>query len=105
VADAIQQGKPIVLLFYVSGSTDDAAGPGQPPEAAAGILVVPTFSASTTTRPHSAYGDLSTLRLDVNYPPELILIDGNGYHQSRSGTATWTKARLNQSLVNLGQGL
>ena len=99
VADAIQQEKPVVLLFYVSGSTDDS-------QVLASLQKLqPSFSTYVfgiyDYKTPDAYGDLSLL-LQVNYPPELILIDATGTIQH-----IWNgfvdEGTLNQSLVNLGK--
>jgi len=99
VADAIQQEKPVVLLFYVSGSTDDS-------QVLASLQKLqPSFSTYVfgiyDYKTPDAYGDLSLL-LQVNYPPELILIDATGTIQQ-----IWNgfvdEGTLNQSLVNLGK--
>jgi hypothetical protein len=97
--EAVEQGRPVVLLFYVPGSVDD-------------VQVLDSLTALQTEFDEyvflvydysmpSAYGDLSTL-LDVNYPPELVLVDGLGIPRE-----IWNgfvdEGTLNQSLVNLGQ--
>ncbi len=97
--DAIEQGKPVVLLFYVPGSADDV----QVLESLDALQVDfedYVFLLYDYSRP-SAYGDLSTL-LNVNYPPELVLVDGLGIPRE-----IWNgfvdEGTINQSLVNLGQ--
>jgi hypothetical protein len=98
--EALEQGRAVVLLFYVPGGSDDAK------VLAAVQTLQPSFSNYTflfyNYKDPSAYGDLSTL-LDVDYPPELVLVraDGtvkailNGYRDQGS---------INQELVNLGTG-
>lgn len=97
--EAVEQGRPVVLLFYVPGSTDD-------------IQVLDSLTALQAdfdsyvfllydySNP-SAYGDLSTL-LQVDYPPELVLVDGLGVPRE-----IWNgyvdEGTINQGLVNLGQ--
>lgn len=90
--------RPIVLLFYVPGSTDDLS-----------VLesltrLQPGYGDYTFLlydyKMADAYGDLSTL-LKVGYPPELVLIDKAGIIQE-----IWNgyidDGTLNQGLVNLG---
>jgi hypothetical protein len=98
--DAIDQGRPVVVLFYVTGSVDDAKvleNVTQLQQAFSDYVFL-LYDYKTA----SAYGDLSTL-LKVNYPPELILFDGTGTIQE-----IWNgyvdEGTLNQSLVNLGRG-
>jgi hypothetical protein len=98
--DAIDQGRPVVVLFYVTGSVDDAKvleNVTQLQQAFSDYVFL-LYDYKTA----SAYGDLSTL-LKVNYPPELILFDGTGTIQE-----IWNgyidEGTLNQSLVNLGKG-
>ncbi len=89
--------KPIVILFYVTGGTDD-------------VMVIENLNALTSSfrdyvflaydyKTPDAYGDLSAL-LDVGYPPELILIDREGIVKD-----VWNgyvdEGTLNQALVNL----
>jgi hypothetical protein len=96
---ALTQSHPIVLLFYVSGGTDDAAVMESldrlSPSFTGYVFLQYDFS-----RPDD-YGDLSTL-LGVTYPPELALIDRSGIIRK-----VWNgyvdDASLNQSLVNLGR--
>ena len=99
VSDALKAGRPVVLLFYVAGSSDDA-------QVLASLQKLqPEFSSYTfgiyDYKTPSAYGDLSTM-LQVNYPPELILIDGKGTIKE-----IWNgfvdEGTMNQSLVNLGK--
>jgi hypothetical protein len=97
--EAIEQGRPVVLLFYVPGSVDD-------------VQVLDSLTALQEDFDDyvfllydysvpSSYGDLSTL-LEVNYPPELVLVDGLGIPRE-----IWNgyvdEGTLNQGLVNLGQ--
>lgn len=95
--DAIAQAKPVVILFYVPGGSDDAR-------------VLDSLNALQPSFPSyvfllydyktpDLYGDLSTL-LKVNYPPELILVDGTGtIKQVWNGFVD--QGTINQSLVNL----
>ena len=97
--EAVEQGRPVVLLFYVPGSTDDV----QVLESLTALQAdfeQYVFLLYDYSRP-SAYGDLSTL-LEVNYPPELVLVDGLGVPRE-----IWNgfvdEGTINQGLVNLGQ--
>jgi hypothetical protein len=98
--DAVDQGRPVVILFYVDGSVDDAkvldSVTRLQPAFADYVFLLYDY------RSPSAYGDLSTL-LKVSYPPELVLVDGTGIIR-----AIWNgyvdEGTLNQSLVNIGQG-
>ncbi|MFH0917453.1 MAG: hypothetical protein V1912_13545 [bacterium] len=97
--EAVEQGRPVVLLFYVTGSADDASVLESLTrlQSAFGDYVFLLYDYKTP----SVYGDLSTL-LKVSYPPELVLVDGTGTIQE-----IWNgyvdEGTLNQSLVNLGQ--
>jgi hypothetical protein len=97
--EAVEQGRPVVVLFYVPGSVDDTQVLDNLTTLQADfdeyVFLVYDFSMP------SSYGDLSTL-LKVNYPPELVLVDGLGIPRE-----IWNgyvdEGTLNQSLVNLGQ--
>jgi hypothetical protein len=97
---AVGQARPVALLFYVPGSVDDSK-------------VLEVFKAVQAEFPDwtfltydykdpGAYGDLSLL-LQVNYPPEIVLID-------KAGTVRgiWNgyidEGTLKQCLINYGQG-
>jgi hypothetical protein len=97
---AVGQARPVALLFYVPGSVDDSK-------------VLEMFKAVQAEFPDwtfltydykdpGAYGDLSLL-LQVNYPPEIVLID-------KAGTVRgiWNgyidEGTLKQCLINIGQG-
>jgi hypothetical protein len=97
---AIGQARPVAMIFYVPGNVDDEK-------------VLETFKTLQPDFPEytfliydyknpSAYGDLSML-LEVNYPPEVVLVD-------RAGTVQdiWNgyvdEGTLKQCLINLGQG-
>jgi hypothetical protein len=96
--DAIQQGKPVVILFYVTGAADDAKV----------LEAVNTLQGSFSNyafllydyKTPDTYGDLSTL-LQVNYPPELVLVDGTGTVKTVLNGYI-DEGTINQSLVNLG---
>jgi hypothetical protein len=98
--DAVEQGRPIVLLFYVPGQVDDGKV----------LASVQTLQASFADyvfliynyKDPSAYGDLSTL-LDVDYPPEIILVRADGtVKKILSGYQD--QGSINQELVNLRTG-
>jgi hypothetical protein len=97
---AIGQARPVALLFYVPGNVDDAK-------------VLQTFNDVQADFPDYTfltydyrnpgdYGDLSLL-LQVNYPPEIVLIDRAGVVRS-----IWNgyldEGSLEQCLINLGEG-
>jgi hypothetical protein len=96
---AVEQGKPVVLLFYVPGSVDDVqvldSLTALQPDFDQYVFLLYDYSMP------NEYGDLSTL-LNVNYPPELVLVDALGIPRE-----IWNgyvdEGTLNQSLVNLGQ--
>jgi hypothetical protein len=97
---AIEQGHPVVLLFYVADGIDDVKvlGSIERLQTGFGSYVFLLYDYKTP----AAYGDLSTL-LKVNYPPELVLIDGTGtIRDIRNGYID--EGTLNQRLVDLGQG-
>ena len=97
--EAIEQGQPVVLLFYVPGSTDDVQVMDSlsilQPEFDQYVFLLYDYS-----KP-AAYGDLSTL-LNVNYPPELVMVDGLGIVR-RIWNGFVDEGTINQDLVNLGQ--
>ena len=149
-AEALSQGRPVVLLFYVQGSLDDTivmewlvgSGISNPDDVADTTTTTDADdtgtedddtdtddSSTTSTTQYSntstteapkeplqdlfpdfcyliynyddpdSYGDLSTL-LEVNYPPELIFIDGTGTIQEIwNGFVDWEV--VNQCLTNL----
>jgi hypothetical protein len=92
-------GRPTLVLFYVPGQVDDE-------KVLSAVRELQTsFSGYVFLmydyRIPAAYGDLSDL-LQVDYPPEIHLIDRHGKQQW-----VWSgyvdKASLNQSLINLGR--
>jgi len=89
----------VVLLFYVPGSTDDVQVMDSlsilQPEFDQYVFLLYDYS-----KP-AAYGDLSTL-LNVNYPPELVMVDGLGIVR-RIWNGFVDEGTINQDLVNLGQ--
>lgn len=97
VVEALTQGRPVVLLFYVPGNVDDVSVF----QSLGGL--VPSFGRYQFLiydyKDAEAYGDLSSL-LGVGYPPEVILIDKGGLIQQ-----VWNgyvdEGTLNQGLVNL----
>jgi hypothetical protein len=97
---AIGQARAVAILFYVPGNVDDSKVLDAFKSVQAGFPDY-TFLAYDYKTP-SAYGDLSML-LQVNYPPEIVLID-------KAGTVRniWNgyvdEGTLKQCLINLGQG-
>jgi hypothetical protein len=97
--EAVAEGRPVVLLFYVPGQVDDVEVldnlTALQPDFDEYVFLLYDYSVP------SDYGDLSTL-LNVNYPPEVVLVDGLGVP-----VEIWNgyvdEGTLNQSLVNLGQ--
>ncbi len=96
---AVGQARPVAMLFHIPGNVDD----GMVLEAFKAVqpeFPEYTFLIYDYENPRS-YGDLSML-LQVNYPPEIVLID-------RGGTVRdiWNgyvdEGTLRQCLINLGQ--
>lgn len=96
---AVGQARPVAMLFYVPGNVDDAK-----------VLEVfknvqadfpdYTFLTYDYKSPQN-YGDLSLL-LDVNYPPETVLINRAGeVRQIWNGYVD--EGTLKQCLINVGQ--
>jgi hypothetical protein len=89
--------KPIVVLFYVPGATDDVSVV----ESLDGLA--PSFDdylfLAYDYKTPDVYGDLSAL-LEVGYPPEVILIDKKGIVQ-RIWNGYVDEGTLNQGLVSL----
>lgn len=98
--DAVEQGRPVVLLFYVPGSADDN-------RVLQNLTTLQTafndyvFLLYDYSKP-DFYGDLSTL-LKVNYPPEVVLVDAMG-NVKEIWNGFVDEGTLNQSLVNLVKG-
>lgn len=98
IAEAMEQAKPVVMLFYVPAGVDDQ-------KVLENLTLLQSdfpeyvFLLYDYSEPDE-YGDLSLL-LAVDYPPALILVDGTG-----TVDAVWNgyvdEGSLNQSLVNLG---
>ncbi len=97
---ALGQARPVVLLFYIPGNVDDAK------VLEAFKTLAPEFPEYTFLiydyENPSAYGDLSML-LQVNYPPEIVLIDRGGTVQ-KIWNGYVDEGTLRQCLINLGQG-
>lgn len=98
--DAVAQGRPIVLLFYVAGGADDMqvleSLTRLQPAFEDYVFLIYDYKMATE------YGDLSTL-LRVSYPPELVLVDDTGtIREIWNGYVD--EGTINQSLVNLGGG-
>ena len=98
--DAVAQGHPVAILFYGTSGADDAK------VLASVTSLQPQFPNYVFLlydyKTPDSYGDLSTL-LKVNYPPELVLVDGTGVvKQIWNGYVD--QGTINQSLVNLAAG-
>jgi hypothetical protein len=95
---AVGQAKPIAILFYVPGGADDTKVLGTF-QAVQADFPEYTFLTYDYRNP-AAYGDLSLL-LQVNYPPEVVLIDKAGQVQN-----IWNgyidEGTLKQCLINIG---
>ncbi|MGI5939575.1 MAG: hypothetical protein ACOX8V_02630 [Thermoleophilia bacterium] len=96
---AVEQARPIVLLFYLPGGVDDQkvlTGVSSLQAQFPGYV----FLLFDSTNP-DAYGDLSTL-LKIDYSPALILIDSTG-----TINTVWSgyvdEGTIKQCLVNLGE--
>jgi hypothetical protein len=89
--------RPVVLLFYVPGGTDDISV-SETLDGLASSFDKYLFLVYDYKAPE-AYGDLSSL-LKVDYPPALILIDRDGVVEG-----VWNgyvdEGTMNQALVNL----
>lgn len=97
---AIGQARPVAILFYVPGNIDDSKVLDAFKSVQAGFPNY-TFLAYNYKTP-SAYGDLSML-LQVNYPPEIVLIDKAGAVQ-KIWNGYVDEGTLKQCLINVGQG-
>jgi hypothetical protein len=98
--DAVAQGHPVVMLFYVTGQADDTKVHDSVTALQASFSNY-VFLLYDYKVPDS-YGDLSSL-LTVTYPPEVILVDGTGVvKEILNGYVD--QGTLNQKLVNLAAG-
>jgi len=97
--DAVGQGRPVVLVFYVAGNVDDTKVLEALDRLRAEFADY-AFLAYDWKSPDS-YGDLAVL-LQVDYPPETVLIDRKGVIQ-RIWNGYVDEGTLRQCLVNLGQ--
>ena len=96
--EAVEEGRPLVILFYVPAAVDDQrvleSVRALEPEFPEYTFLLYDFAAP------EAYGDLSTL-LRVDYPPALILVDDTGTIRS-----VWNgfvdEGTLKQEFVDLG---
>jgi len=97
---AVGEGRPIVVVFYVPGNTDDS----KVLEALENLrseFNEYAFLLYDWSKPEM-YGDLSTL-LDVGYPPETVLVDRRGVIQ-RIWNGYVDEGTLRQCLMNIGEG-
>jgi hypothetical protein len=96
--EAVGQGRPVVVVFYVPGNVDDAkvleAIDNLKSEFADYAFLLYDYKTP------DAYGDLSTL-LKVDYPPETVLVDRAGVIQ-RIWNGYVDEGTLRQCLVNIG---
>jgi hypothetical protein len=99
-ATALGEGRPVVVVFYVPGNADDS----KVLEALENLRAEfddYAFLIYDWKKPDS-YGDLPTL-LQVDYPPEIILVDRQGVIQ-RVWNGYVDEGTLRQCLMNIGQG-
>jgi hypothetical protein len=100
ITDAISQHRPIVILFYVPGGTDDSVVLDEIKALQTKYTDV-TFALYDYKSPTS-YGDLGIL-LKVAYPPQTVFIDTRGtIYDIRTGYVD--EGTLNQQVVNIRQG-
>ncbi len=97
--DAVGQGRPVVLVFYVAGNADDTKVL-EALDRLRAEFVDYAFLAYDWKSPET-YGDLSVL-LQVDYPPQTVLVDRKGVIQ-RIWNGYVDEGTLRQCLVNLGQ--
>jgi hypothetical protein len=100
VSEALAQGRPVVVMFYVPGSHDDSLVRESldklMPQYEDIFLAVYDFKVP------DAFGDLARL-LEVDYPPQVVFVDTAGVIRSvLSGYAD--EGTLNQHLANIRQG-
>ena len=100
ITDAISQHRPIVILFYVPGGTDDTAVLDEL-KALQTTYTDVTFALYEYSDPAS-YGDLGVL-LKVVYLPQTVFIDTRGTI-SDILTGYIDEGTLNQQVVNIRQG-
>ena len=100
ITDAIAQHRPIVILFYVPGGSDDTAVLDEIKTLQTTYTDV-TFALYEYSDPAS-YGDLGIL-LRVKYLPQTVFIDTQGtIYDIRTGYVD--EGTLNQQVVNIRQG-
>jgi hypothetical protein len=100
ITDAIAQHRPIVILFYVPGGSDDSAVLDEIKTLQTTYTDV-TFALYEYADPAS-YGDLGIL-LRVKYLPQTVFIDTQGtIYDIRTGYVD--EGTLNQQVVNIRQG-
>lgn len=97
---AVGEGRPVVVVFYVPGNADDSKVLAALENLRAEFDDY-AFLLYDWNKPES-YGDLSTL-LEVDYPPQTILIDRQGVIQ-RIWNGYVDEGTLRQCLTNIGQG-
>lgn|GEM_PF-873257 len=100
ITEAMAQHRPIVILFYVPGGSDDSAVLDEI-KALQSTYTDVTFALYEYDDPAS-YGDLGIL-LKVQYLPQTVFIDTQGtIYDIRTGYID--EGTLNQQVVNIRQG-
>lgn len=97
IKSALERNRPLVVMFYVVGGTDD----GLVQDAVDNLEVkFPDIAfARYDYRNPEEYGDLASL-LKVDYTPAVVLVDATGHvHEAFSGYVD--EGSLNQGLTNL----
>jgi hypothetical protein len=100
ITGALSEHRPMVILFYVPGGTDDSVVLDEIKTLQTKYTDV-TFALYDYKDPTS-YGDLGIL-LKVDYPPQTVFIDTRGtIYDIRTGYID--EGTLNQQVVNIRQG-
>ena len=100
ITDAIAQHRPIVILFYVPGGSDDSAVLDELKTLQTTYADV-TFALYEYSAP-ATYGDLG-IAFRVKYLPQTVFIDTQGtIYDIRTGYVD--QGTLNQQVVNIRQG-
>ncbi|MCZ7661999.1 MAG: hypothetical protein M5U22_03160 [Thermoleophilia bacterium] len=100
VKSAVEQHRPVVMAFYVTGGTDDAKVIDAL-KTLQGTYTDVTFVYYDYKAP-ATYGDLSIL-VPVDYPPQVIFVDTNGTIRQIT-TGYVDEGTFNQLVVNIRQG-
>jgi hypothetical protein len=100
VRQALEEGRPVVVAFYVPGGGDDGRVRETLDKLAPKYEDI-NVAAYDFSEPDE-FGDLGRL-LRIDYPPQLVFVDTNGVVRSvLSGYVD--EGTLNQHLVNIRQG-